>query len=89
MAVMATGGIRRSTPRVASALSALTGVLIILAKKAVSPHRAALKNLYDIPLTVAAAGCVDYSAFHLGGGWGWLVTGLSLLAVENLIADEK
>ena len=56
---------------------------------AISPHRAALANLRAIPLTVMGAGCADYAAFHLPHGWGWLVTGISLVLIEHIIADER
>lgn len=74
--------------RVRAAAIIIWGALTALATAAATPHRAALANLAHMPLTVAGVGCVDYAAFHLAGGWGWLVTGLSLLLVEHLIADE-
>lgn len=59
------------------------------AASAVKPHKAALANLRSMPLTVAGTGCVDYAAFHIAAhGWGWLVTGLSLVVLELVIADE-
>lgn len=72
-----------------SVLRAAASTLATLARRAVTPHRAALTNLYNIPLSAAAAGCIDYAAWHLGAGWGWLVTGISLLILEHLIADEQ
>ena len=33
-------------------------------------------------VTVAALASVDVGAFHWGGGVGWIVTGLSLLALD-------
>jgi hypothetical protein len=68
-----------------SALSFVTTV----ASKALTPAKPVLANLAHIPLTVAGTGCIDYASFHLGGGWGWLVTGLSLLVLEHLVADER
>lgn len=59
------------------------------AVRAVSPHKAALANLASIPLTVAGAGCVDFAAFHYIHMIGWAVTGISLVVVEHLIADEQ
>lgn len=58
------------------------------ALKAITPHKAALGNLAHMPLTVAGAGCIDFAAFHLAHGWGWLVTGISLVLLEQAIADE-
>ncbi len=52
-------------------------------------HKASIKRLTEIPLTVAGAGCTDFAAFHVGHGWGWLVTGLSLVLIEHLIADTE
>lgn len=58
------------------------------AARAITPHKAALGNLTSMPLTVAGAACVDFAAFHLAHGWGWLVTGISLVLLEHAIADE-
>lgn len=58
------------------------------AVKAITPHKAALGNLASIPLTVLGAASIDYAAFHLAHGWGWLVTGISLVLLEHAIADE-
>ncbi len=74
--------------RVAVLAASLLGTLVSLGVRVVSPHRVSLANLASIPLTVAGIGCVDYAAFHLGSGWGWLVTGLSLILLEHMIADE-
>lgn len=54
---------------------------------AVTPHRAALGRIRDMPLSLAGTGLVDTAAFHLGTGVGLLVTGLSLWLVEHLISD--
>ena len=59
-----------------------------IATAAVKPHRAALANLKAIPLTVAGTACMDFAAFHIAHGWGWLATGVSLVIIEHLIADE-
>lgn len=72
-----------------SGVRAAASHLATLARRAVTPHRAALTNLADIPLTAAGTGCIDYAAWHLGTGWGWLVTGISLLVLEHLIADDQ
>lgn len=75
------GRIRRAF---ASARKTLTAAV----SSAVRPHRASLQRLADMPLTVLGAGGIDFAAFHLGHGWGWLITGVSLLVVEHMIADE-
>ena len=53
-----------------------------------APHKASLARLADIPLTVAGGACFDFAAFHWAHSWGWLVTGLSLVVLEHLIADD-
>jgi hypothetical protein len=58
------------------------------AARALKPVRPAAANLASVPLTVTGLGCVDFAAYHLGHGWGWLVTGLSLMWLEHVIADE-
>lgn len=89
MAVMAHGESRRSTPRITSVIAAITEVLTAVIRKAVTPHKASIANLKAVPLTVAGTGCIDYAAFHLGGGWGWLATGASLILLEHIIADSE
>jgi len=64
------------------------GVLLTAVKIAARPHKASLARLWDIPLTVLGVAGIDFAAFHAGHGWGWLVTGVSLVVVENMIADE-
>jgi hypothetical protein len=67
--------------------AALAGSLVVA--YVFAQHKASLKRLTEIPLTVIGVGCVDFAAFHLGNGWGWLVTGLSLVVLEHLIADTE
>ncbi len=59
------------------------------AARALKPARPAVANLASMPLHVAGLGCVDFAAFHLAHGWGWLVTGVSLMWLEHVIADES
>ena len=75
--------------RIRRGFAAALGVVSVVALKAVTPHRAALARLADIPLTVAGIGCIDFAAFHIAHGWGWLVTGASLILLEHLIADDS
>lgn len=70
------------------ALAAALGVVASVAIGAVAPHKASLARLADIPLTVAGTGIIDFAAFHISHGWGFLVTGLSLVLLEHLIADD-
>lgn len=53
----------------------------------VTPHRASLARLADMPLTVIGTAGVDFAAFHVAHGWGWLATGVSLFVIEQMIAD--
>jgi hypothetical protein len=67
---------------------AVSGVTTI-AKAVARPHKASLRRLADIPLTVAGTAGIDFAAFHVAHGWGWLATGVSLLLIEHLIADGE
>ena len=58
-------------------------------KAAVKPHRAALATLKDIPLTVAGIAGIDFAAFHYVHMIGWAVTGVSLIVLEHIIADDQ
>lgn len=75
--------------RVTRGLKAIRSTVSGLAASAIRPHKAALSRLTEMPLTVAAVPCIDYAAFHLAHGWGWLATGISLVILEHLIADEQ
>lgn len=58
-------------------------------RRVLAPHRAALANLRDIPLTAAGLACGDVAA------WMWHpIAGVAclmplLIFLEHLIADEK
>jgi hypothetical protein len=52
------------------------------------PVRAPLVNLASIPLHVAGLGCIDAAAFTGNVIAGLVVTGLSLIWLEHVIADE-
>lgn len=83
------GASLRTRPSAVLAWIATAGTLaLLLGQKAVRPHRAALRRLADIPLTLAGIGAADWAAFGLPGRWGWLVTGASLIVLEHLIADS-
>jgi hypothetical protein len=53
----------------------------------ITPHTASLRRLADMPLAVAGTGCIDFAAWHVDHGVGWLVTGISLWLVEHLVSD--
>lgn len=69
-------------------LAAMAGFLVVAGQKVLAPHKSSLRNLGQIPLTVCGTGFIDFAAFHLAHGWGWLVTGVSLIVLEHLIADD-
>lgn len=69
--------------------SFVSRVLLSAIRVAAAPHKASLARLWDIPLTVTGAGFVDFAAFHVAHGLGWLVTGLSLVVVEHLVSDSE
>lgn len=58
------------------------------AARMLAPARPVAANIAQVPLHVAGLGCIDFAAFHLAHGWGWLVTGISLIWLEHVIADE-
>lgn len=59
------------------------------AVKVFEPHKASLAKLADMPLTVLGAASIDFAAFHISHGWGWLAVGASLFFLEYLIADDE
>lgn len=89
---MATASLPAATPvrvRARAVLGILRSVVTIAAGAAVTPHKAALSNLASMPLTLAGVACLDFAAFHYVHMIGWAVTGLSLVVLEHLIADEQ
>lgn len=54
-----------------------------------APALPVLHNLAQIPMTVAGIGCIDAAAFVGNTIAGLVVTGLSLIGLEYLIADEQ
>lgn len=69
-------------------LRRLAGNVASVAAAAVRPHKASVARLADMPLAVLGTGGIDFSAFHVNHGVGWLVLGVSLWVVEHLIADD-
>jgi hypothetical protein len=53
-----------------------------------SPAKPVLANLVSVPLFVAGLGCLDAAAFVGNLIAGLAVTGVSLIVLENVIADE-
>lgn len=80
------GGLRRLLGRGRSgavAALALVGAVLL------TPNRAALRRLAEMPLTCVAVGMIDTAAWQAPAWVGWLVTGLSLMFVEHLISDDE
>ena len=59
-----------------------------LAGQLVRPAKPVLANAAKVPLHIAGLASIDFAAFHVAHGWGWLVTGVSLIWLEHVIADE-
>ena len=74
--------------RLAARLKRAGTAVATLAQRAVKPHRLALAKLGEMPLFLLGTSGVDFAAFHLNHGVGWLVTGLSLILIEHMAADE-
>lgn len=73
--------------RIATTARTLGRLTTRAAARALKPHRNALTNLAHMPLSLAGLASVDFAAFHLGHGWGWLATGASLIIAELAAAD--
>jgi hypothetical protein len=58
-----------------------------VASAVATPHKASVRRLADMPLSVLGTGGIDFSAFHVNHGVGFLVLGVSLWVIEHLIAD--
>lgn len=57
--------------------------------RATAPVTGLALRLAQIPLTVAGIGCIDAAAFVGNTIAGLVVTGLSLMGLEYVIADEE
>ena len=52
------------------------------------PGKAALASLLSVPLTAIGLACIDYGVFLASQVAGFIVTGISLILLEHVIADE-
>jgi len=52
------------------------------------PGRAALASVASVPLTTIGLACIDYGVFLASQVAGFIVTGISLILLEHVIADE-
>lgn len=64
------------------------GAVTATAARLARPHRAALSNLVAMPLTTFGLGCIATGVFYANAIAGWIVTGVLLIVLEHLIADE-
>ena len=88
MATPAIAAHRRDS-RVTAFFATVAMTIMLTAKTMIAPHKVSLANLKQIPLTIVGFACIDFAAFHLAHGWGWLVTGLSLILLEHMIAEDE
>jgi hypothetical protein len=58
------------------------------AGRLIRPARSVLANAAQIPLTIAGLGCIDAGVFTVSLTAGLIATGLTLIGLEHLIADE-
>lgn len=58
------------------------------AAKVLSPAKPVLKNLASIPLTVAGLGCISAGIFLASTIAGLIVTGVLLMVLEHMAANE-
>jgi hypothetical protein len=59
------------------------------AVRVLQPAKPVLANAASIPLTIAGIGCIDAGISLFSFRIGLIVTGLSLMWLEHLIADEQ
>jgi hypothetical protein len=54
-----------------------------------APASSVLVRAFQMPLTLAAYGCIDYGVFTANTIAGWIVTGISLMVLELQLADPE
>ena len=79
----------RFMKRFADAATAVAGTVVNVTVKALSPHKASVKRLAEMPLSVLGTASIDFAGFHLAHGWGWLLLGASLFVLESMISDDN
>lgn len=70
-------------------LRSFRGLTANVARAALTPHKASVKRLANMPLSVLGTGGIDFASFHVNHGVGWLVLGVSLWVIEHMIADAE
>ena len=63
--------------------------LLARLERLIRPAKAPLRNLAAIPLTALGVLAFDAGVFQWSARVGWMVTGLSLIILEHVIADEE
>lgn len=89
MTALTAPGTAASPRRGSRFVGAITGAATSVVSAALTPHKASLRRLTEMPLSVIGTGGIDFAAFHVNHGVGWLVLGVSLWVVEHLIADVE
>lgn len=85
---MVAAGFTLPTRRFSARLHRARQAVAAAAATVIAPHKASLARLADMPLSVLGFGAVDFAGFHYVHMIGWAVTGLSLFALEHMIADD-
>ena len=81
---------RRYCLRLRAMCASITSVLLLFFAHSKSRlHGSVLHRAAQMPLTLAGYGCIDFAAFHVVHGLGWLVTGISLMILEFQLADDQ
>jgi hypothetical protein len=60
----------------------IPGAVVLLARRAADHAKATAARLSGSLLTAAGLGCIDVGAFEAHPIAGWVVTGISLMALE-------
>lgn len=74
--------------RTAAVTSVVFAAVVAGLRRLVKPKSASLANLRKMPFSVAGLGCIDVGVFTASTVAGWIVTGLGLMVLEFMIADE-
>ena len=80
---------RLRLPRIRDLRARVASSISRVARKMYAPHKGAIENLMSVPLTVLGTASIDFAAFHISHGWGWLILGVSLIILEAIIANEQ
>lgn len=70
-------------------LTSASRVVRLASRRVGAESRPVLANLASIPFTVAGMGCLAAAAFQVSVAVGLVSTGVLLVVLEHLIADER